>query len=410
MVYDILPTESLRVEDIRDTLNANGGNVGNDVVSYFGEDAKINPFSTKKPFVSAELYTDEWKSGFVLDHTVIPYRLRYELPTGGESSPYRLGDYRGYDAKMKPSLYPNELAVVVDDVESSGEGAGQELVVEIRNFKSLAKLLKTDLGIDTFLFLGRTDTAKEMTLTGTSETIANANVGMAVSSGDAFVRNPGVKNLTKYVGAFAKSSDIFPNLAYSTYVFDEETLKVDVSAMLASPTVTNPINGQSIIPGHIVKGQLDFILAEPPIVGDYSIFYENYIFLTWYRIESNGALTIYISGDTDMTYQDALLSGLFVEEKKKQGMMRLRSYYGHMGESGDVIRDGFFSTIGNDSGKCEVDYIESYEGSDTFGFDYDGIFMKTIYQSPLWIIRTPYIVSELTQEKNIVVTQIIPWS
>lgn len=409
MVLDILPSENLRVEDIRDTLNANGGNVGNDVVSFFGEDAKINPFSTKKPFVSAELYTDEWKSGFVLDHTLIPYRLRYELPKGGEESPYRLGDFRGYDAKVRPQLWPNELSVVVNDVDSTS-GGSQELVVEIRNFKSLAKLLKKDLGIDTFLILGRTDTAKEMTLTGTSETVAEANVGMEVSSGDAFVKNPGVKNLTKYIGAFAKSSDIFPNLAYATYVFDEDTLKVNVSAMLASPTTTNPFNGQAIVPGHIVKGQLDFILAEPPIVGDYSIFYDNYIFLTWYRLESNGALTIYISGETDMAYQERLINGLFVEEKKVRGMMRLRSYYGHMGESGDVVRDGWFSTIGNANGKCEVEYYESYEGSDTFGFDYEGVFMKSIYQTPLWVIRTPYIASELTQEKNIVVTQIIPWT
>lgn len=413
-VYDVLPTTNLKVDDVADTLRANGGVIGVDengmikLSDLFSEGANINHWSARKPFASAEDFTETWKCGFTFDNTFTPKRMVYERPTGGSGSPYRLGDFRGYDAKVKPSLYPDSVNVEINDVDA--QAGSQTLTVDIRNFKSLGKLLSADLGIDTFLFLGRPDTAKKMTLTGTSETVSQANAAMAVSSDNVYVKNPGVDNLTKYVGAFAKSADIVPNLAYNQYVFDEDTLAVKSRVRLASPTITNTANGATLVPGHIVKGQFDFALADPPIQGDYSVFYDAYIFLTWYRVE-NGYLTIYISGDVDMAYQDKLLGGVFVEEKKKQGYMRLRSYYGHMGEDGDVVRDGWFGTIDNaNAGKCEVEYYESYEGTDTFGFDYNGIFLKSVYQNPLWVIKTPYKANELTPERNVVVTQIVPWN
>ena len=49
-VYHTLPIDNLRAEDIRDTLNANGSNVTNDLLTFFDPAyAKINKHSTCKP-------------------------------------------------------------------------------------------------------------------------------------------------------------------------------------------------------------------------------------------------------------------------------------------------------------------------------------------------------------------------
>lgn len=53
-IYSILPSTNLRYQDIRDTLNANGGTVGNtsaDANSIWSANAKINMWSRNKPVV-----------------------------------------------------------------------------------------------------------------------------------------------------------------------------------------------------------------------------------------------------------------------------------------------------------------------------------------------------------------------
>lgn len=133
-VYDVLPTTNLRDTDIRDTLNANGGSV-DDGISYFLAEANLNkwarykPESYKKDF---DLTEDERKAnryGLAMssasslfgsgvkptsgnidiseDYNGFLYKLckgtlgqfEYVLPTGTANSPYRLGDFRGYNAK-----------------------------------------------------------------------------------------------------------------------------------------------------------------------------------------------------------------------------------------------------------------------------------------------------------------------
>lgn len=46
---DVLPTTDLKYEDIRDTLNANGGSVNNDVSTAFKTSSGINVWSKHKP-------------------------------------------------------------------------------------------------------------------------------------------------------------------------------------------------------------------------------------------------------------------------------------------------------------------------------------------------------------------------
>lgn len=134
-VYSILPDTNLKAEDIRDTLNSNGGSVSNDLLTFFATNAKINkwarfkPESYKKNFdltdeerftnhygLSMTGYASLWGNSSKIkvtdgkidiseDTTGFLYKLckgtlgqfDYVLPKGGENSPYRLGDFRGYN-------------------------------------------------------------------------------------------------------------------------------------------------------------------------------------------------------------------------------------------------------------------------------------------------------------------------
>ena len=132
-VYEILPEANLSMDDVRDTLNANGGSVGNDLVSYFSASANINKWAKYKPEdykKNFNLTDDERKSNhYGLTMNAYQYLLNassiiakdgkidisndknsflyklckgtlgqfdYVLPKGGENSPYRLGDFRRY--------------------------------------------------------------------------------------------------------------------------------------------------------------------------------------------------------------------------------------------------------------------------------------------------------------------------
>lgn len=157
MVYDILPTTNLKYDDIRDTLNAGGGSVNNNVASAFKSAANINKWSKHKPVKlavnfcqdfdsSAPNYdADWWKAKYSTCGLSIPFQpltenqlntlaysayngsldnYTYLLPTGTASEPFRLGDFArynrnatepfktgitGYEAYSKNNIYPIEV-------------------------------------------------------------------------------------------------------------------------------------------------------------------------------------------------------------------------------------------------------------------------------------------------------------
>lgn len=118
-VYSILPTTNLKAEDIRDTLNANGGSVNNDLLTFFN--TSINIWSKYKPVRLAQDFTDmnfykadncglyaksvDKISGLpsVVDGNMNGWY--YKRPTGGSGQPYRLGDFRGYCPKAEKPFY-----------------------------------------------------------------------------------------------------------------------------------------------------------------------------------------------------------------------------------------------------------------------------------------------------------------
>lgn len=110
MIRDTLPSTNLEYQDVRDTLNANGGVVNNDVSSSFKESARINKWSRHKPIRSSKLFDlsdDDFKNanfGLSLPNyypqdfkgAINNATYDYLLPRGGASEPYRLGDFRLY--------------------------------------------------------------------------------------------------------------------------------------------------------------------------------------------------------------------------------------------------------------------------------------------------------------------------
>lgn len=130
MVYDILPEKDLHFSDIRDSLNANGGVVNNDVASAFKTAANINPWSKHKPLIlrvdfcqdidpNKPNYNAYWWKGVDGWCGFNPNRLSsyssvsenmdgnlngwlYLLPQGGTNSPYRIGDFAKYKTDATP--------------------------------------------------------------------------------------------------------------------------------------------------------------------------------------------------------------------------------------------------------------------------------------------------------------------
>lgn len=130
-----IPTSNVNLEDIRDTLIAGGGSVANDATAYFSDAAAINPFSKHKPIKlavnfcqdfdsSRSDYDADWWKGSDGNCGFTPKQFTsfsdlitimesidemngwvYNLPTGGSSSPFRLGDFCKYAASARPFSY-----------------------------------------------------------------------------------------------------------------------------------------------------------------------------------------------------------------------------------------------------------------------------------------------------------------
>lgn len=161
-VYDVLPETNLTGADVRDTLNANGGSVGDNFTSYFTDGARINMWSKYKPVISTTLFFDLtlWKSrGFRGDlgdcglniNTYTPSTFKtaakngatgwsYKAPSGGSSEPMRLGDFRGYCASAynplgnvaSSGLISNGTVTFAVDVAISGTSQTNITLADIK--------------------------------------------------------------------------------------------------------------------------------------------------------------------------------------------------------------------------------------------------------------------------------------
>lgn len=147
--------------NIRDVLNAAGGSVNNNVITFFQSGAKINKWSLKKPVVfpsTAAVTLDNIKSKYcgltpmsndallkgcanyeggtpanndVAAVEAAQKEWAYAPPTGGANSPYRLSDFRGYNTSAQvPDSGWRDFELKKDDlntyantgIESEGTG------------------------------------------------------------------------------------------------------------------------------------------------------------------------------------------------------------------------------------------------------------------------------------------------
>jgi hypothetical protein len=119
----VIPNSNVNLAtNIRDVLNAHGSSCTNDVISFFDSRAVINQWSFRKPYSSDDdmfkLSDSQIRSincGFtpkqIAAYTNLPNTMDgnmngwvYTRPSGGQYSPYRLGDYVGYDTDAPPMI------------------------------------------------------------------------------------------------------------------------------------------------------------------------------------------------------------------------------------------------------------------------------------------------------------------
>lgn len=128
-----IPASNVQFTDIRDTLNANGSSCTNDVISFFDSRAVINIWSFRKPYSSnADMFklTDAQirtiNCGLtpkqVSSYTSIPSYMDgnmngwvYTRPSGGENSPYRVGDYVRYYPGASPMIRDLQVPATVSN-------------------------------------------------------------------------------------------------------------------------------------------------------------------------------------------------------------------------------------------------------------------------------------------------------
>lgn len=200
--YLKLATTNLSYDDIRDTLNANGGSVTNNFETAFAEDAAINVWSKYKPFNNSRAYIGTMNEQLELlkaekivqlpinenRNTMIYYyyavgilqvqseyrpNLLYELvkahggkgylydrPTGGASSPYRIGDFRRY---YTPATNPVGCTYLNGEEEPIN-GAGSDNEASYR--KTLMGMEQGAAPDDSNLYLVKNDLYKERVIPG----------------------------------------------------------------------------------------------------------------------------------------------------------------------------------------------------------------------------------------------------
>lgn len=112
----LIPTSNVPFDDIRDTLNSFGGSVTNEVATAFKDTAKINKWSRNKPesykkanFISGGSPKADNNFGLTIPATsgqgLFDSKVWvYTLPSGGENSPFRLGDFCGYFVYAGPPV------------------------------------------------------------------------------------------------------------------------------------------------------------------------------------------------------------------------------------------------------------------------------------------------------------------
>lgn len=148
-VYSIIPNTNVSFNDIRDTLNANGGSVTNDFITAFQERANIDPWSKWKPVSSNFMFSsleaikaNNFGINIISGNSLASVYNQvknngnngysYARPTGGSISPYRLGDFRNYNTEASlpiEATYKNNETVKIGGVTSSNHNSYKKYLI-----------------------------------------------------------------------------------------------------------------------------------------------------------------------------------------------------------------------------------------------------------------------------------------
>lgn len=175
MEYSTLPQTNLKAEDIRDTLNANGGSVGNNTTTFFSDAANINMFSRYKPIRNNALFINLWENDAwkgtdgqcgidFTGATTNNYRevvgavtndgnngWLYQRPWVGITKPYRLGDFRGYMANALP---PTHSFSVTPKVAERGI-LNADIAYNVSSQSPDGTYMPGSIGLDDFSYNGK---------------------------------------------------------------------------------------------------------------------------------------------------------------------------------------------------------------------------------------------------------------
>lgn len=143
-----ISTSNITWDEIRDTLNENGGSVTNVASTAFKSSANINWAARYKPVPYAIAFNDEdsnwWKASdgkCGVDYPVYSKTSSVDgndesswspnLPSGGEDEPFRLGDFAGYnpDAKLISSVSVQPSG----DVNIGSSGTKSNLMIQFKD-------------------------------------------------------------------------------------------------------------------------------------------------------------------------------------------------------------------------------------------------------------------------------------
>ena len=419
MIYEVLPEINLRAEDVIDTLRENGGVFdtvevdapdgsgkvsGMDVTQCFQEKAKVNPFSLRKPYRKAAEFIDTWESGFVsrFDADKNVTYLEYGLPRGGTLEPYRLGDFRGYNAKAKtPQLGPNDLVFELNDpVGRPTTGGAVSLVINYA--KPIFRMLRDEFYTDSFRLKGLSGTEILMDLDGDGGSISLFQFTPTVATTCA--KNPGVPSIKKYVGELYQSTK--PDRCYEV---TEAPLELKLTTIVKAPEVS--VNQQNFKCGLVHRVQSEFTFDTPAFSGEF--FAESNIAFTWYSINADKTIRFYVVLKNVLFSTYDFINSTYVNNGL--GVYKLRAYAGDVEADGRVVKLSDFSSVDmSNSGKCAVRYWDVFDldtylsvntGASWFGFE-RSVYQNYINDKPMVIIDTPIRAEELTADKRIICVSI----
>lgn len=273
-VKDILPTTNLTWDDIRDSLNASGGSVNNNVSSAFQKSAKINWASKKKPvrlnatfcqdFNSglANYYPNWWKAqdGYcgianiergddaaLIDSYRSGKQWVFKPFAASSASPYRLGDFSGYKKDAKPFLMStikkNHTAVA--NLAGSGEA-----IFYFEHFTDSDSIDITDLDSTSNPDIAN---AKVCALMYQYDPLTYNNYPDDVFIGDEIKNNPlprivvnanGLSGIKHLVFALAYQTDAYSYMILPFYD-DEHYMMCKLSV------INDPMFGTTLVPNQI---------------------------------------------------------------------------------------------------------------------------------------------------------------